>query len=363
MGRFKVRYLVAKRQKRHSIYYWQPNKRLRGEGFLPCRLAERTNSLSDAIQEAEVLNVELDAWRAGELDDPSPKENTIPWLTRHYQRSEKYDALAPKTQKGYDECMKVIEAWSARAGHPPISTITPLSVEEFYKSMGSTPFKANAVIRVLRLLLNRALKFRFIDYNPAAKPEMKTLPPRHQVWDDAAISAITEAAVMQGRRSIALAIMLGAHLGQRQGDVLRLGWAQYDGEVISLRQRKTKRPISVPVVEQLKHWLDVTPHASTQMVVSEETNRPYKEDNFRHVFAEIRNGLGFAGLQYRDLRRTAAVRLAEAGCTAPEIASITGHRIETTQRILDTYVPRTSAMARNAIIKLERNKKSSQLEG
>ncbi len=60
-------------------------------------------------------------------------------------------------------------------------------------------------------------------------------------------------------------------------------------------------------------------------------------------------------LQARDLRRTAAVRLAEASCTPIEIAAITGHSIERTRQILETYVPRTDPMGRNAVAKWERN--------
>ena len=64
MGKFRVRYLVAKRQQSRTLYYWQPNKPLRDAGFLPRRLAESTNDLADAIREAETLNRELDAWRS-----------------------------------------------------------------------------------------------------------------------------------------------------------------------------------------------------------------------------------------------------------------------------------------------------------
>jgi hypothetical protein len=47
------------------------------------------------------------------------------------------------------------------------------------------------------------------------------------------------------------------------------------------------------------------------------------------------------------------VRLAEAGCTDPEIAVITGHSLERTRQILETYLPRTPEMARNAMAKWE----------
>jgi hypothetical protein len=84
MGMVKVRYLVAKRQKSRILYYWQPNKPLRDAGFLPRRLAERTNDLAEAIREAEALNRELDAWRAGQQPVPV-QPSTIPWLVKLYR--------------------------------------------------------------------------------------------------------------------------------------------------------------------------------------------------------------------------------------------------------------------------------------
>ena len=48
------------------------------------------------------------------------------------------------------------------------------------------------------------------------------------------------------------------------------------------------------------------------------------------------------------------VCLAEAGSTVPEVAAITGHTVDQTQKILETYLPRTFEMAQNAIDKWER---------
>jgi hypothetical protein len=53
-----------------------------------------------------------------------------------------------------------------------------------------------------------------------------------------------------------------------------------------------------------------------------------------------------ATLQYRDLRRTCVVYLGELGLDAHLIAGITGHDIDDTQRILKTYMPRTTAAPR-----------------
>lgn len=352
MGRFKVRYLVSKRQKSRILYYWQPNKPLRDAGFLCRRLAERTNDLSDAIREAEALNRELDAWRAGQQPVPI-QPGTLPWLIRLYRSDQRYTGLAAKTQRGYEQCLAVIEAWSERAGHPPLATLQRKSVKAFYRSMSATPAKAGAVLRVLRLLLAFAVDEGEIERNPAEKMRLKTLPPRRQVWTADQIATFVAAANANGRSSIALAVLLAAGLGQHEGDILVMGWSQYDGATVHLRQRKTGTLIAVPVVAELRHALDTAPRTAATIVVSESSGKPYTEYHFTHTFREIADAAGLPrDLQFRDLRRTTVVRLAEAG-SIPEIAAISGHEIDRIRQILETYLPRTATMARNAIARLE----------
>jgi integrase len=362
MGMFKVRYLVAKRQKSRVLYYWQPNKPLRDAGFLPRRLAERTNDLADAIRQAEALNRELDAWRAGQQPVPV-QPDTVPWLVKLYRSDPRYTDLAAKTQRGYDQCLAIIEGWSERAGHPPLGTLQRKSVKAFYRSMSATPSKASAVLRVLRLLLAFAVDEGEIGRNPAEKMRLKVSAPRDQVWTSEQIEAFVTAANANGRASIGLAAQLGAGLGQREGDCIRFGWTQYDGACVRLRQRKTGKLISVPTIADLRQALDAAPRSAATIVVSETTGRPYTEDNFTHLFREIANAAELPrDLQFRDLRRTAVVSLAEAGCSVPEIAAITGHSLRTATQILETYLPRNSTMAKNAITRLEEHRARTKLE-
>jgi hypothetical protein len=95
VGRYKIRYLVGKRQKRHVLFYWQPSRALQQLGFLTRRLAERTNRLEDAIAEAERLNNQLDAWRQG-AGEPTTEPGTLPWLVKAYRNTELYGDLAPQ---------------------------------------------------------------------------------------------------------------------------------------------------------------------------------------------------------------------------------------------------------------------------
>jgi integrase len=363
MGKFSVRYLVAKRQKSCILYYWQPNRPLREAGFLPQRLAERTNDLSDAIGEAEALNRALDDWRAGYQPVPI-QPGTIPWLIRLYREDPRYTDLAPSSQRSYDNRLAIIEAWSARAGHPPMRTIERRHCKAFYRSMSAKPGMANAVMRMLRVLLAFAIDEGELGSNPAEKMRLRGRPPRDQVWTPEQIATFVVAAEQQGRPSLGLAVMLGAALGQREGDILRLGWTQYDGATVQLRQRKTGKLLAVPVIADLRKALDGAPRTAATMVANEMAGRPYGQDAFRHLFREVATLAGLPSeLQFRDLRRTAAVRLAEAGCSVPEIAAITGHELTRTAQILEVYCPRNTAMAYNAITKLEEYRAARRTDG
>lgn len=58
-------------------------------------------------------------------------------------------------------------------------------------------------------------------------------------------------------------------------------------------------------------------------------------------------------LRFNDLRGTAVTLLAEAGATVPQIASITGHTLESVTRILVKYLARTRALSEAAIYAFE----------
>jgi len=63
---------------------------------------------------------------------------------------------------------------------------------------------------------------------------------------------------------------------------------------------------------------------------------------------------GINGVTFHDLRGTAVTRLALAGCTVPEIASITGHSLKEVNGILDShYLSRDAGLAEQAIRKRE----------
>jgi hypothetical protein len=55
------------------------------------------------------------------------------------------------------------------------------------------------------------------------------------------------------------------------------------------------------------------------------------------------------------------IRMAEAGATVPQIASVSGHAIDHTQRILETYLPRNAELAKAAIARWSEHKTSAKV--
>lgn len=236
--------------------------------------------------------------------------------------------------------------------------------------------------------------------NPFAAFGLSSPAPRQHVWWQPAREAILAAAADQDDAAMELAIDLAFSIGQREADLIRLQRDQYveipryklDPEVyeqlaevdgtgrrtvmgIRIRQAKGKRWIEVPVVGETRRRIETQLEAGrkagvTTLLFDRSSGLPWTFPNlaagqrrFIRRFAELRelaiaaaNKAGnaelakeIAELQYRDFRRTAVVYLGELGIEDHLIAAITGHLLDDTKRILETYMPRTTGMAARAI--------------
>ena len=349
MAKIKVRHLVQ----RGNGYYWQPATALRQAGWKCRRLPD---TLEAAIAEAEKINAELDAWRLGKAEvNNIPKGGTLNSLIYTYTHSNEYRRLAPNTKKDYDYRLSIIEKWG---GTVPLEGITRKAVKVLWEKLAETSqWKANATIRVLRLLLEFAVQIGDLTINPAAKPGLAEIAPRSVVWTPEEIDAFVEKADTLGYFNVGTAIMLAAYLAQREGDILKLRWEDYQNGGFYIHQNKTRAYIWVPVHPLLKMRLEKYPNHSGLVVRSDLDGRQYSKDAFVGRFTLIRREVvkkipEAQRCKFMDLRRTAIVRLAEAGCTEAQISAVSGHKIDTCRRILETYLPRNSKMAQAAITKL-----------
>lgn len=394
MATRKIPYLIEKKNPDGTVrHYWQPSSALRAAGWKPQRLPDDVNR---ADQMARELNEELAAWRVKMADGAaaapgSPRSGragppgTVRRLIHDYKTSKKYKRLEPKTREGYDWHLRTIDDW---AGPEMVRAVTAKAGRKFYEAMFEvTPSKANAVMRVLRLLFEFARRDDVITVNPFVKPGLFSIEKTGKPWPFEAVDYLVEVADELGRPSIGDAILIASYLGQREGDMITLPRPTWTGDTIVFRQNKTNAVVELPigVVPRLDARIRaiIERHKDDDaqpltLIVSEQTGGAYKQDNFRAWFTRVRDAAaGRAGawlvdyliagreknapdavwlhgheLWFMHLRHTAVLRLSLAGCTHQQIAAITGWSQETVSTIIDTYLRHTTELARQGFEKV-----------
>lgn len=369
MAKLDIPFLTS-RPGRHGArrYYWQPSSGLREQGW---RIERLPDDLGAAIKRAQEINRQLDEWRRGVApgqDKTTARPGTLADLIYRYKHSRFFANKAEKTRREYDRCLTIIRDWS---GDAPLAAVTAPIIQRWYEAMFKrTPAQANALLRIMRLLMQHGVREGMISTNPASKPGMIGLPQSGKLWPAEAVQLMVEVADRMGRHSIGTAILINWWLGQRQGDVIRLKRSQYRDGRFWITQRKTGARVSVPHspliaarVEGELRMQATRKVSSLSLIVSETTGAPYSSYNFQHLFADIRgkaaeiwpsweqddqSWLKTTDLQFMHLRHTAITELANAGATIEEIASISGHTLGSVTQILERYLIRTSHLAQNA---------------
>lgn len=272
-------------------------------------------------------------------------------LVSLFLASPEYSTLAPSTRRAYRQCLgRLCEEF----GDMPIAALNDRRVRGDFLAWRdaiarTAPRSADMHIVATQRLLSWAHNRGLIQHNHLMRPGRLYRAQRSDmIWTDEHIRAFREVAPLE----LQLALDLALESAQRQGDLLRLPWSSYDGAFLSLRQNKTGRLVRIPVTNRLKRILDDVPRRATTILTTAR-GKPWKPDHFRHAWSDVCRTAGIEGLHFHDLRGTAITRLSEAGCTPQEIATISGHSLQSVSHILDAYSARTLTLARSAVDKLE----------
>jgi len=317
------------------VYYyaWRGGPRLDGEPGSPEFVASYNRAVADRPK-------------------PVRGKGTVEGLVDAYLDSQDFLSLRERTRADYRKLTKAIVK---EFGDMPIKALADKGARGEFLEWRDRRAKASRrqadyawviLARVFSWSKNRGK----IDVNPCEKGGRVYAGVRaDKVWRDEEEVAFRKAASPQ----LALAFDLAVWTGQRQGDLLALTWTAYDGERIRLRQSKTGVYVVVPVFSKLKARLDATPRRAVTILTT-QAGLPWTPDGFRASWGKAALKAGIRGLTFHDLRGTAVLRLAIAGCTVPEIATITGHAISDVQSILDAnYFHRDVELAESAVRKLE----------
>lgn len=317
--------------------------------------------------------------------------------------------VEPATARQYGSKCRTLETWGKGVA---LSSITPERVAKLRDALmvpaaggrwnGQVRHHAaHETLRVGRTLFSWLEQQRLVPRgaNPFADFALAAPGPRDEIWWQPHREALIEQAAAEDP-ALELAVDLAFSIGQREADLLKMQIGQYvevphfkmDPDVyaqlaepnsegrrcvmgIRLRQGKGKVWIEVPIVGRTRARVEAQVAAAkaagvTSLLFDRSTGLPWTMPNlesgqrrFIRRVGELRaaavaaaaanDNPGLAAeleqLQFRDFRRTAVVFLGELGIADHLIAAITGHSLDETKRILETYMPRTTGMAARAI--------------
>jgi len=244
---------------------------------------------------------------------------TMADLIVKYYTSSAFKALEPSTQQFY---RRIIERIREQHGKKPVKLLEPRHIRILASGI-EAPTVARRFLSIFRILLEHGISCGMLDSNPAVGVKGPKLKGKgFHSWTDAEITQFEKTHPIGSKPRLALALLL--FLGQRKSDVVKLGPQHRDGAVFRIAQKKTRAELEIPVHPALDEILKATPSGHLAYLVT-TLSKPYTANRFGNVFRKWCDEAGLPHCASHGLRKAAARRLAEAGASAHEIASITGH--------------------------------------
>lgn len=257
-------------------------------------------------------------------DDPPPETRRAPGsiaaLIASYRHSAAFRQLSPRTQYVYG---RVLDRVERDHGPKSVRTLEANHVRAIIAKRAATPAAANHVLRTMRALLSHAVEQGIRPDNPAR--EVKRLRERKapmRTWTEPEIAAYEARWPIGTRQRLALALIL--YTGQRRSDVVRLGPQHVVGRSLVFRQQKTGAQIEIPIHADLQRIIAATPGGVTFLIT--EGGAAYTSAGFSQQFKEWGQMAGLREFVPHGGRKASLRRLAEAGASAHEIMSVSGHR-------------------------------------
>jgi integrase len=253
--------------------------------------------------------------------------NSLSWLCVQYYKSAMFKELDLKTQKVRRAILERF-CQNKNDGNKPFALLLPRHVRIRRDEMSDRPEAANGMVKALRQLYRFALRYDLHDDNPAEKVEyLKGSPEGFHSWTLDEIARFEEVHPVGTQARLALALAI--YTGQRRSDLVQFGRQHVRNGWLVFTQHKgrNRNPVKmeIPIIPALQRIIDQTPTGDLSFLVT-AFNRPFTSNGFGNRFRKWCDEVGLKECSVHGLRKAAAARLAELGCTEQEIMAITGHR-------------------------------------
>jgi integrase len=295
------------------FYYFRkpgvPRVRLPGLPWTPTFMAAYEAA---AKSETTPIAVGADRVAAGSLDA----------LAVAYFASKQFLSLKLSSQKSE---RNRIEQLRTAAGTKMVSGLRRSDVERMMAARAETPAAANNMLRAMRQLMKHAVIHGWRRDNPTDYVDpIRSHTGGFHTWSEEEIATFEARHPIGTKARLAFALLL--FTAQRRSDVVRMGRQHIKDGILAIRQQKTGTLVEIPLLQELREAIDAAPCGDLTFLVT-EFGKGFTAAGFGNWFRDRCNEAGLPiGCGAHGLRKAAARRLAEAGCTAHEIMSFTGHK-------------------------------------
>jgi integrase len=310
MARIRLRYVQSFTDRRTGLtfhYFRRPG----------CK-RERLPGLPGSVEFMEAYQVALAAPRP-QIGAKRTKGGTVNAAIVGYYESLAFRALAPGTQ-----VMRraILERFRTQHGDLPVAKMPPTFITLTLNKL--KPHAARNWFKTFRHFMQFAVSVGLCKSDPTQglrSPKVKA--NEHRAWTDHEVTAYESTHPIGTKARLAFA--LGYYTAQRRSDVVRMGKQHISNGFLHICQDKTDAALDIPVHPKLREIIDASPSGHLTFLIT-KGRRPYSPNDFSEQFrqwcdvASLPTDCHFHGLRY-----SAAKVLAEAGCSAHEIAAITGH--------------------------------------
>jgi integrase len=311
MTLIKLKYVQAFTARGRRFYYFRrpgsPRLRLPG---IPGS-AEFMAAYEAALSKTQTGVIEIGASRT--------RPGSVNSLIVAYYSSAVFTTLSQK-KRTYRR--NVIEAWRAEVGNRPLALLERrhlvVRLEKFTK-----PHAKREWLFAIRHMMQYAVEVGLIAVDPTATIKVKA--PKSDgflTWAESHIEAYRARHPIGTMARLALELFLNT--AQRRSDVLHMGRQHIRNGMLQVKQRKTGIQLTLPILPDLAGAIDAMP-TGNMTFLTREGGQPFTDSTLGKWFREQCIEASLQGYTAHGLRKAACRRLAEAGCTAHEIAAFSGH--------------------------------------
>jgi integrase len=262
-----------------------------------------------------------------------------------YLGSAAFAHLAPASRKKYQQ---ILEGLRRDYGKLGVASLERRHVVKMLDAKAETPAAARDFLRCLRMLIQYGISIGVRQDDPTSGLRVKQPKSEgYPTWSEEAIAAFEAAYPIGSRPRLALELLLGTAL--RCSDVIKLGRGHVRDGTIHIAAQKTGSGLTIPIGTELAEAINAAAPAEHVVFLVNERGRAFTATGFSQWFRQQCRSIGL-NLSAHGLRKAACRRLAEAGCSANEIAAISGHaslrEVERYTRAADRARLARNAMAR-----------------